>query len=80
MDLESTPATFRSVTREFRSPSPAHVPSGAGTAGVFYGKKTGPAASAACIADYPSTGADRYVRLWTELRLCSFWELIGTTI
>ena len=79
VDLESTPATLVGDSGVPFSVA-GHVPSGAGTAGVFYGKKTGPRRVGRMHRRLPVDGGRRYVRLWTELRLCSFWELIGTTI
>ena len=57
-DLESTPTsplTDSGAGVPFNTA--AHAQSGAATAGVFYAKKTGAAAAAACLGSYPSTTA-----------------------
>jgi prepilin-type N-terminal cleavage/methylation domain-containing protein len=60
VDLESAPATLVGDTGVPFSVS-GHVPTGAATAGVFYGKKSGgsgaTSASTNCFAGYPSTTA-----------------------
>jgi type IV pilus assembly protein PilA len=57
VDLESAPVAFADTgapTGPYSFSSASNVPTGATTAGVFYGKKTG---SANCIAGYPSQTA-----------------------
>jgi type IV pilus assembly protein PilA len=56
VDLESAPtANLTPDAGAVPFSVTAHAPTGAGTAGVFYGKQTGTTASADCYADYPST-------------------------
>jgi type IV pilus assembly protein PilA len=61
VDLESTPTTITDTAPAVSFETAAtHVPTstaGAFTAGVFYGKKSGAGAAAACIAGYPSQTA-----------------------
>ncbi len=57
-DLESAPtANLTPDAGAIPFSVTGHAPTGAGTAGVFYGKKTGSTASAACYADYPQSVA-----------------------
>ncbi|HVA02724.1 MAG TPA: prepilin-type N-terminal cleavage/methylation domain-containing protein [Acidimicrobiales bacterium] len=58
VDLESTPTTITDTSPlvSFWTAG-THVQSGATTAGVFYAKKTGAGASAACVGGYPSMTA-----------------------
>ena len=73
------PTTLAPVTPGVPFSIAGHVPTGATTAGVFYGMKTGAAAQAALQRRLPVDGECR-VQVWTELLVCSEWELIGTTI
>ena len=55
VDLESTPtAPLTDSGTGVGFSITGHVPTGATTAGVFYGMKTGAAAAAACVGGYPS--------------------------
>jgi type IV pilus assembly protein PilA len=61
VDLESAPtANLTPDAGAVPFSVTANAPTGASTAGVFYGKKTGSTASAACYADYPSTGTAHF--------------------
>ena len=53
-DLESAPTAPLLLDTGVPFSTTGHAPTGAATAGVFYGKKTGPTAAAACLAGYPS--------------------------
>ena len=58
VDLESAPtANLTPDAGAVPFSVTAHASTGAGTAGVFYGKKSGAGAAAACLAGYPSQTA-----------------------
>jgi type IV pilus assembly protein PilA len=54
-DLESTPTSPLTDGSGTGFSITGHIQAGAATAGVFYAKKTGPTAAAACLGGYPST-------------------------
>ena len=61
VDLESTPTAFTDTAPAISFwTALTHVQAGAATAGVFYAKKTGGGAAAACIGGYPSTTASTW--------------------